>query len=202
MFGIIPEKFLKVFGLNNNSDFNSIEKIAFDEMMVHVLLCTHKEPSNVFIEGEVSENFKKEINKHDIKPGYGDIAALNAKNEKELDIIIITSESIDEMVLANIERSLKDDGILVFPTSNFGKDKEKLKSDLTMTGKNFWITMPYSFRHQSVVLASKKYHPTADIVLQRSDLLDGLTFYSTEVHHASFVYPRYIHEELTGIAKR
>jgi spermidine synthase len=106
------------------------------------------------------------------------------------------------MVLANIQRVLKDDGLIAFATESFHKDEEKLKSDLELVGKNFWIAMPYRFGHSTAILASKKYHPTADIVLQRSDLLNDLEYYSTEIHHASFVFPASQHKALTGIAKR
>ena len=42
----------------------------------------------------------------------------------------------------------------------------------------------------------------ADIILQRSDLLVDLNYYSTEIQHASFVFPTHIQKDLTGIAKR
>ena len=106
------------------------------------------------------------------------------------------------MLLANIDRILKDDGVLVFQSSNFDEERDTLKSDLTVAGSRFWIAMPYTFRGHTALLASKKYHPTADIILQRSDLLDGINYYSTEMHHAAFVSPAYIHKELTGIARR
>ena len=62
--------------------------------------------------------------------------------------------------------------------------------------------MPFKFGHNTSILASKKYHPTADINLQRSDLLDGLDYYSSEIQLASFVFPATEHRALTGIAKR
>ncbi len=44
--------------------------------------------------------------------------------------------------------------------------------------------------------------PTADLVLQRSDFLDNLNYYTSEIHNASFVYPASEYKALTGIAKR
>jgi spermidine synthase len=62
--------------------------------------------------------------------------------------------------------------------------------------------MPFKFGHNTSILASKKYHPTADLNLQRADLLDGLDYYSAEIQLASFVFPAGEFRELTGTAKR
>mgnify|MGYP001044758359 CR=1 FL=1 len=183
---------------------SSIENknFSFNEMIVHVPLCTHKEPENVLVIGNCDEELKNEIAKHKVNVEYGDISLLNSKNEKNIDVIILTDIQIDEIVLANIQKILKNDGLISYKTEGFSKNKDRLKNDLTITGANFWICMPYNFGHTTCVLASKKYHPTADIVLQRSDLLTDLNYYSTEIQHASFVFPTHIQKELTGIAKR
>ena len=106
------------------------------------------------------------------------------------------------MLLANIDRILKDDGLIAFASEAFSKDKEQLFADLKLVGTKFWIAMPFKFGHNTSVIASKKYHPTADLNLQRADLLDGLNYYSAEIHNASFVFPAAEHKALTGIAKR
>ena len=175
---------------------------AFNEMMVHTPLCTHKEAKNVLIIGTVNDNLKKEASKHTANVEFGDTSLLTSKNEKNIDAIIFTDVKIDELLMANIERILNDDGIIAFSTKSFSSDENKLKSDLELVGKNFWIAMPFRFGHSTSILASKKYHPTADIVLQRSDLLSDLEYYSTEIHHAAFVFPAAQHKALNGIAKR
>lgn len=175
---------------------------AFNEMMVHVPLCTHKEPNKVLVIGNIDDEFKEEVKKHETVVEFGDIKLLNTYNEKEVDVIILTDISPDELLLANIERILKDDGLIAFSTKSFHKNKEALIGDLTLVGNKYWIAMPFSFGHNTAILASKKYHPTADIILQRSDLLNDLNYYSTEIQHASFVFPKHITKTLTGIAKR
>lgn len=177
---------------------------AFNEMMVHVPLCTHKEASNVLIIGSADEELKEQAAKHNKTSNieFGDKSLLTSKNEKDIDVIILTDVEIDELLLANIERVLKDDGLITFATESFSKNEEKLKADLTLVGEKFWIAMPFRFGHQTSILASKRYHPTADVVLQRSDLLDDLQYYSTEIHSAVFVFPKAEHVALTGIAKR
>ncbi len=175
---------------------------AFNEMMVHTPLCTHKEAQNVLIIGSSSEALKKEASKHTGNIEFGDVSILTSKDEKNIDVVILTDINIDEMLLANIQRVLNDDGLICLSTDSFSKDEDKLKTDLELVGQNFWIAMPFKFGHETAILASKKYHPTADIILQRSDLLDDLEYYSTEIHHASFVFPAAQHKALTGIAKR
>lgn len=178
------------------------KNFSFNEMIVHVPLCTHKEPENILVIGTVDDELKKEVEKHNTNAEFGDLSLLNSKNEKNIDVIILTDVAIDEMILANIQRVLKDDGLISFKSESYSKDKERLVNDLTVTGKNFWICMPYSFGHTTCVLASKKYHPTADIILQRSDLLVDLNYYTSEIQLASFVFPAHIHKSLTGIARR
>ncbi|RXJ68038.1 spermidine synthase [Halarcobacter ebronensis] len=178
------------------------ENQTFNEMMVHVPLCTHKDPQNVLIVGAASQNLKNEASKHQTNVEFVDLQTLNSKNEKNIDVIILTDINLDEMVVANIKRVLKDDGLITFKTESFHKDEESLKKDLELVGENFWIAMPFRFGHDTAILASKKYHPTADIILQRSDLLNDLEYYSTEIHTSSFVFPASQHRALTGIAKR
>ena len=177
---------------------------AFNEMMVHVPLCTHKEASNVLIIGTSNEDMKNQAAKHSKVSNieFGDLSTLTSKNEKNIDVIILTDVKIDELLLANIEIILKNDGLIAFASEAFSKDKEQLFADLELVGTKFWIAMPFKFGHNTSILASKKYHPTADINLQRSDLLDGLDYYSSEIQLASFVFPAAEHRALTGIAKR
>ncbi|MGM0518956.1 MAG: spermidine synthase [Campylobacterota bacterium] len=176
----------------------------FNEMIVHVPLCTHKEPSNVLVIGSADEDLRNQVAKHNYTSNveFGDKSLLASKNEKDIDVIIFTDVKPDELLLANIEKVLKDDGVISFATTPFFKNKEELKADLNLIGQKFWIAMPYRFGHETAILASKRYHPTADIILQRSDLLDDLEYYSTEIHSACFIFPACEHKELTGIARR
>jgi len=177
---------------------------AFNEMMVHLPLCTHKEASNVLIIGTNNEDMKNQAAKHNKVSNieFGDVSLLTSKNEKNIDVVILTDVKIDELLLANIERILNVDGLIAFASESFSKDKEQLFADLELVGTKFWIAMPFKFGHNTSILASKRYHPTADINLQRADLLDGLDYYSAELQLASFVFPAAEHRALTGIAKR
>ena len=177
---------------------------AFNEMMVHLPLCTHKEATKVLIVGSNNEDMKAQAAKHnkvsDIE--FGDTSIITSKSEKNIDVIILTDVKIDELLLANISLILKEDGLIAFPSKAFSRDEDQLFADLKLVGSKFWIAMPFKFGHNTSILASRRYHPTADINLQRADLLDGLNYYSAEIHNASFVFPAAEHRALTGIAKR
>ena len=177
---------------------------AFNEMMVHLPLCTHKEATKVLIVGSNNEDMKAQAAKHnkvsDIE--FGDTSIITSKSEKNIDVIILTDVKIDELLLANISLILKEDGLIAFPAKAFSRDEDQLFADLKLVGSKFWIAMPFKFGHNTSILASRRYHPTADINLQRADLLDGLNYYSAEIHNASFVFPAAEHRALTGIAKR
>ncbi|QKF65751.1 spermidine synthase [Arcobacter venerupis] len=177
---------------------------AFNEMMVHLPLCTHKEASNVLIIGTADADMKDQAAKHSKVSNieFGDTSLLTSKNEKNIDVIILTDVKINELLLANIERILKDDGLIAFASKAFSRDEDQLFADLKLAGTKFWIAMPFKFGHNTSIIASKRYHPTADINLQRADLLDGLDYYSADIQLASFVFPAAEHRALTGIAKR
>ena len=177
---------------------------AFNEMMVHLPLCTHKEATKVLIVGSNNEDMKAQAAKHNKVSNieFGDTSIITSKSEKNIDVIILTDVKIDELLLANISLILKEDGLIAFPSKAFSSDEDQLFADLKLVGSKFWIAMPFKFGHNTSILASRRYHPTADLNLQRADLLDGLNYYSAEIHNASFVFPAAEHRALTGIAKR
>ena len=176
---------------------------AFNEMMVHLPLCTHKEATKVLIVGSNNEGMKAQAAKHNKVSNieFGDTSIITSKSEKNIDVIILTDVKIDELLLANISLILKEDGLIAFPSKAFSRDEDQLFADLKLVGSKFWIAMPFKFGHNTSILASRRYHPT-DLNLQRADLLDGLNYYSAEIHNASFVFPAAEHRALTGIAKR
>ena len=176
------------------------KNFAHDEMMVHVPLCSHKDINKVLVVGDVSDDFKSELDKHECK----DITFSDELNvEGQFDIILYNKNTPDALIMAAVERVIEPKkGIFVTKATSIRRDVEKSKVELALVGKNFWICMPYSFGHSTLLFASKKYHPQAEIVLQTSDLLEDCNYYSTEMQNASFVHPTYITKAITGIAKR
>ena len=175
------------------------KSFAHDEMMVHVPLCSHKDINKVLVVGDVSEDFKIELKKHNVETVFSD--ELNV--EGQFDIILYNKNTPDELEMAAVQRVIEPKkGIFVTKATSIRRDVETSKEELALIGKNFWICMPYSFGHNTLIFASKKYHPQAEIVLQVSDLLEDCNYYSTEMQNATFVHPTYITKAITGIAKR
>ena len=98
---------------------------AFNEMMVHLPLCTHKEASNVLIVGTSNEDMKNQVAKHNKTSNveFGDSSLITSKNDKNIDVIILTDVKIDELLLANIERILNNDGLIAFASEAFSETK-------------------------------------------------------------------------------
>jgi len=176
------------------------KNFAYDEMMVHVPMCSHKYINKILVVGEVSEDLKKELDKHECK----DVTFSDSLNiEGKFDIILYNKEIPDELTMASVERCIEQEkGIFITKASFIYKDLEVSKKEIEMLGKNFWICMPYTFNHNTLIFASKKYHPQAEIVLQVSDLLEDCNYYNSEIQNSSFIHPTYITKAITGIAKR
>lgn len=174
------------------------KNIIHNEMMIHVAMNTHINPKKVLVIGLKSNHFEDEMKKYDAEVIYSD--ELNI--EDKFDVIIYNKEDLSAMVLSSIQRVIEPkEGIMVCITQRFKANSDKLIEDLTNIGKDFWICMPFRFGHTMAILASKKFHPQADIILDRSDFIEA-QYYNTELQNASFIHPTYIKKALTGIAKR
>jgi spermidine synthase len=174
------------------------KNIIHSEMMIHIPMNTHHNPKTVLVVGLDNKIAKKELEKYDAKVIYTN--ELNI--DKQFDVIIYNSNKLDKLLLASIQRSLEPkEGVFVAISERFKLSSDKLATDLANIGKDFWICMPYHFGHTMAILGSKKFHPQADIILDRSDFIDS-EYYNTELQNASFVHPTYIKKALTNIAKR
>ncbi len=180
-----------------------MKSFVYPEMMVHVPLCTNKTPENVLIISDKAESLVQEVQKHtDI--GSSTIGcSLDILREIEDDScdVVVSEMSSDAATLAHINRVLKEDGQLVMTHPSLDKvDENKLL--MQILGNYFKVIMPYNIGNgETALLASKEYHPTADIILHRADMLDGLSYYNCDIHLASFAMPNYIRKEYLGIIK-
>ena len=172
-------------------------------MMVHVPVCTSKDPKNVLIISDSASDLEKEMKKHDgiaYKSIACSIEALRDEEDKSYDVVISESGS-DAAVLAHISRVLKDDGLvsMVHPSLDNVEDN---KSIMQILGNYFKIIMPYNLGNcETSILASKEYHPTADINLHRADMLDNLEYYNCDVHPAAFAMGNNIRKAYLGIIR-
>lgn len=130
-------------------------------------------------------------------------------NDAMYDIIIVNGNDIvsglDCDVIATLDRILKEDGICVIRCGHVIYHHESVKTILSDFGEKFQVAMPYMPFHTSVpygfVYASKKFHPTADLYLQKADMLDDLSYYTAEFHKAAFSLPRFLESAFKGVAK-
>ncbi|MDO8455007.1 MAG: spermidine synthase [Sulfurimonas sp.] len=180
-----------------------MKSFIYPEMMVHVALCTNKVPENVLIISNNAELLMDEMKK------YGEVSSKvigcsmdELREEADASYDVVISEMYgDNVVLAHINRILKADGQLVINNKPL-EDVDSNKVLMQDLANYFKIIMPYNLGNDnSAILASKEYHPTADIILQRADMLDNLNYYNTEIHLASFAMPNYIRKEYLGIIK-
>jgi spermidine synthase len=173
------------------------QEIINAEMLVHIPMNTHKEPKSVLMVGATDE-MKTQIVKYDTEVTYAD----EFNVEGTFDVVIYNSNKVDDVVLANVSRVLEQTcGIFVSNVISYELNSESMSKQLDLIGSQYWIAMPYRFEGQTAILASKKYHPQADIILDRSDFVET-EYYYTELQNACFVMPAYAQKALTGIARR
>ena len=176
----------------------------YNEMMVQVPLCTHKEPNNVLIISSEAAPLVAEVQKHidDISCDVisADVNALRETKDGAYDVVICELGS-DAAVLAHINRVLNETGLVVMPISSLENEDEN-KTVMSILGKYAKIVMPYHLGNcEMALLASKEYHPTADIILQRADMLDNLEYYNSDVHPAAFAMGNDVRRAYKGIIK-
>ncbi|MEA2091350.1 MAG: spermidine synthase [Campylobacterota bacterium] len=180
-----------------------MKEFIYSEMMVHVPVCTSKNPQNVLIISNNAQNLEKEMQKQseiDSKSVACSLDAIRDLDDDSFDVVICEKYD-DSALLAHISRILKEDGQLAISHPSLD-DSEANKSLMQILGNYFKIIMPYNLGNGSTaLLASKEYHPTADINLHRADMLDGAKFYNCDVHIASFAMGNYIRKEYLGIIR-
>lgn len=176
----------------------------YSEMLVHTALCTHKEPKRVLLVSDEPASLLGECDKYeslsvtqmDTKSFAQTLHELEAKS---IDVLILDDALVlDKALIAHINAALADDALMVCKVADM-EDAAKTSPMLTELGSYFKILMPFFKAHGSaLLLASKGYHPTADIILQRSDLLEENSYYNADLHVASFAMPNYIKRDYLG----
>lgn len=172
-------------------------------MMVHVPLCTHKEPENILILSDNAMPLQQEIARHNEMKATSmpaSVDSLRGASDNAFDVVI-SEVPCDAAVIAHLGRVIAEDGLLMSVHPSLDNVTEN-KIIMEIMAKYFKIIMPCRLEDgTTLLLASKSYHPTADVILQRADMLDGLSFYNCDVHPASFAMGNYIRKEYLGVIK-
>jgi len=180
-----------------------MKDFIYNEMMVHVGLCTSKNPKNILIISNNAAALVTEVQKHDAISCdviSANINLLRDSKDGVYDVVISELDS-DAAILAHYNRVLKEDGVLV--TTHASLDNiESNKTMMQILGKYTKILMPFNIGNgATALLASKEYHPTADIILHRADMLDNLEYYNCDIHPAAFAMGNHIRKEYLGIIR-
>jgi len=137
------------------------------------------------------------------------VAFLSDCDESSFDVVILDGKINDPMhdllFYGLINRVLKADGVFASNAASILSDVGSFEDSALKIGNYFKILMPsfymQSTQMQNILIASHKYHPTADLVLQRGDLLEGLKYYNCDLHIASFAMPNFVKKRLKNIIK-
>lgn len=180
-----------------------MKNFIYNEMMVHVGICTNKNPEKVLIISDNAAGLIAEVQKHDNIPYdvvSANINALRDARDAEYDVVISEMDA-DAAILAHYNRVLKADGLLVSKHPSLD-ETDANKTMMQILGKYTKVIMPFNIGNgQTALLASKEYHPTADIILHRADMLDGLDYYNCDVHPAAFAMGNNVRKAYLGIIK-
>lgn len=183
-----------------------LDKFAFIEMFTHTPICSHPNPKDILIVGK-NNGLSDEIEKHiGINSTLKDESSLKDIDESSFDIVLVNTK-VDRVAIGHINRVLRSDGVVILSPKSFIDEKEVFIEELKDLSEIFKIVMPYRvdnsiIRQAYFAFASKKYHPTADIILQRAELIDGLNYYNSNIHLSSFELPNYVYQEVKDITKR
>ena len=182
-----------------------MKPFIYPEMMVHTPLCTHKEPKNVLIVSDNAEALLQEIQRHEavaakVVSASDALEALRGEADQSADVVLLEGQ-MDAAVIAHVNRVLKNDGLVSMQHPSLD-DKASNTALMQVLGNYFKIIMPYGAGDgETLLLASKEYHPTADIILQRTDLLEGQQYYNCDIHPAAFAMPNYVRKDYLGIIR-
>jgi len=186
-----------------------------DEMLVHVPVCTHADPRRILVVGGC-DNIRNELAKYSIfeeivhLDAEGAVASLGALGVKNFDVAIVADERFgaDREFWIELTKVLDAKGLVSAPMNNLITQEEEAEAELKTLGAIYRIVMPYRYEREGdlvssyMVLASRFYHPTADINLQRADLTDGFRYYNSDIAVAAFQTPTFVNRRYLGIIKR
>ena len=187
------------------------------EMLTHVPFNTHADPKRVLVING-GKRIQRELEKYNsitevIHIDTDIIEELKKLGAKKFDIAIVSTNELTNSREFWIELTKLMDakGVVSIQMSNIFTKKDEAKAELKLAGTIYPIVMPYRYDkaidNEAVVsdylmLASRFYHPTADINLQRADLTDGYAYYNSDTVIASFTSPALIYKEYLGFIKR
>ncbi len=188
------------------------------EMLTHVAINTHANPQRILVINggkRISKELDKyghfcEINHIDNKNTIKDLKNLGAK---KYDVAIVSTDEFtaNREFWIELTKLLDSKAVVSIEMSNIITKEEAAKAEFKIPGAIYPIVMPYRYDKSTdgeiitseyLMLASRFYHPTADINLQRADLTDSFAYYNSDIAIAAFSVPQFIYKRYLGIIKR
>ncbi len=182
-----------------------MQEFVYPEMMVHVPMCTHAEPLSVLVLSDDAAALQAELARHgdavvSVAEASKALEALRDVAENSVDVLLCECD-VDAAAAGQISRVLAEEGIVCMRHPSL-EDVQANTVLLGVLGNYFKIIMPYRLWDETtLLLASKGNHPTADINLQRADLLDGLRYYNSDIHPAAFAMPNFVRKTYLGLIR-
>ncbi len=181
-----------------------MKPFVYPEMMVHVPMCTHKDPQNILIISEDDTFLQTELSRYGDVEGTTILASSALQSIRDLNDnhydVVLCEASADAALVAHLSRVGKDDALVSMVHPDL-EDRDANTHLMQVLGNYYKIIMPYHAGQQTLLLASKAYHPTADFILHRTDMLEGQEYYNCDIHPAAFAMPNYIREAYRGIIR-
>ena len=181
-----------------------MREFVYPEMLVHVPMCTHKAPQNVLVVSDAPEALVAELERHTggvvVTHAPASVEALREVADGSIDVVVCECD-VNAAVAGHVSRVLGDEGVV----SMCHPSLEEVQANTVLMGvlgNYFKVIMPYRlWNEETLLLASKGNHPTADINLHRADMLDGVRYYNSDIHPAAFAMPNYVRKNYLGIIR-
>jgi len=188
------------------------------EMLTHMAFNTHKDPKSILVING-GKRIQRELEKYNTYreiihvDGSDTIEKLTALGAKKFDIAIVSTAEFtnNREFWIELTKVLDSKAVVSTEMSNIFVKAEQAKEELKLAGTIYPIAMPYRYEKAAndtmisseyLMLASRFYHPVADINLQRADLTEGFAYYNSDIATASFAVPSFIYRDYMGIIKR
>ena len=187
-------------------------------MLTHIAINTHKEPKKILVING-GKRVARELDKYKFITeivhidGINVIEELQSLGAKKFDVAIVSKADFTNSrdFWIELTKLLDEKAVVTIEMSNIITKKDEAKEELKLVGRIYPIVMPYRYdkatdgeiiTSEYLMIASRFYHPTADINLQRADLTDGFKYYNSDIAIACFAVPTFIYKEYLEIIKR
>ena len=226
------KEFGKVYLFNNGDLLLESLSFIYAEALAHISVCSHYNPKNILLVGSPTSLVALELSKYkhaDItfipldgelllnmdRFGIGKNICERIKNIKivanidsseKFDVIIYDGK-YDSRCRELVKNHLQKDGLALFGLYDLVMDREKNTEIFKEIYNDAIIIAPLYLHYnpaypKSYCILSKIYHPVADMNVQRSEMLEGVSYYSRYIHQSCFEIPKFVLQKYSSLLKQ